>query len=295
MRIRTILVSAAVASAPLAVVGLAGTAQAAQKPAAMATATATTSVTDRLDSGYGGNNWASDTVSRTVTVTEVGADSNLSDCGEAEHCYTFTGTLKDTGTAHAMAGQVSPGAQGIAITGNPSAAMAGHGEYSFHASSNAPSASHVPTHLTGNDESTDNWVEQFFPAGTTFGAGPDFADWSWTYTDSADCQTWVDAFNVGKADSGDITGVDMCPVLSGGHAAAAGTHATLSWVCTRTSSFEVTIVGPGKINGKMSKVSKPEAVYTGLEEGHSYTVTIQPLVDGDPMGKPGKITFHTES
>jgi hypothetical protein len=294
MRIRTILVSAAAVSAPLASIGVATAAHAAARPVAPVTATATTALTDRLDSGFGGNNWASDTVTRTVMVSLVGNDSTLSDCGEgATSCYTYTGTLKDTGTAHAIAGQISPGAQAVPITGSPNAAMAGHGEYSFHASSNHPNAALVPTHLTGNEETTDNWVEQFFPAGTTFGTGPVLSPWAWTYTDSANCQTWTDAFNIGKADSGDITGVDMCPVLSDGHASVDGAHATITWMCTHTSTFELTIVGPGKINGKMSKVTKPEAVYGGLSIGHSYTVTIQPLVNGDPMGKPGKITFHT--
>ncbi len=294
MRIRTILVSAAAISAPLASVGIATAAHAATRQPAVVQASATTSLTNHPDSGYAGNTCALDTISRHATVTQVAPDSNLGDCGEgATTCFTYTGAITDTGTAHAIAGQTSPGAQAVAITGTPAAAIAGRGTVSFHASSGAPSGARVPAHVDGESLSADNWVEQFFPAGTTFGAGPTLSPWSWTYSDAADCQTWVDAFNIGKADSGDITGVSECPVLSDGHAVVDGAHASITWKCTHTSTFELTIVGPGKINGKMSKVTKPQAVYTGLSIGHSYTVTIQPLVNGDPAGKPGKITFHT--
>jgi hypothetical protein len=294
MRIRTILISAAAISAPLASVGVATAAHAASKPQAPVTASATTSLTNHPDSGYAGNTWALDTITRKATVTQIAHDSTLTDCGDtATSCFTYTGTIADTGTAHAIAAQISPGAQAVPITGSPTAAMAGLGNVSFHASSGSPSGTRVPTHVNGESLSADNWVEQFFPAGTTFGTGPVLSPWAWTYSDTADCQTWVDAYNIGKADSGDITGVSQCPVLSDGHASVDGAHATVTWKCTHTSTFELTIVGPGKINGKMSKVTKPEATYTGLEIGHSYTVTIQPLVNGDPAGKPGKITFHT--
>ena len=63
--------------------------------------------------------------------------------------------------------------------------------------------------------STTDWAEQFFPTGTRFGAGPSPPNWS-KYTDTKECQTWVDAYNVTQADSGDITGTDsrMTSVMS---------------------------------------------------------------------------------
>jgi hypothetical protein len=196
-----------------------------------------------------------------------------------------------------MTGQTSPGAQGVAIKGSPVAAMAGRAVVTFHASSGRPDAKLVPAHLSGNKVTTTAWVEQFFPAGTTFGAGPALASWppawSWTYRDSADCQSWVQAFDVSEARSGDITGVDSCPVLSGGHATAARTRATVTWKSTRTSAFKVTITGAGPLNGRTARVTRPRAVYSGLEPGHVYQVKIQPLVDGVPMGKSGKVTFRT--
>src|ERR1700761_2991277 len=98
MRIRTIVVAAAAAAAPLTAVGLGTTAA----HAATTTATAVTKVTDRLDSGYAGNDWAVDRLTRTASVTLTGQDRDTSDCGEsAVTCYTYTGTISDAGTAHA--------------------------------------------------------------------------------------------------------------------------------------------------------------------------------------------------
>ncbi len=290
MRIRTAAISAAVIAAPLAAVGLVTTAH-----ASTTTWSATTRLTQHLDSGFNGDNWATDAITRKATVALVGPDSNTNDCGNAViHCYTYTAMISDTGTAVGITGHASPGAADVPIKGSPSARIAGTAYVNFHASSNAPAARLVPTAMTGNDESATNWVEQFFPQGTSFGDGPSLPSWTWTYTDSGDCQTWVDAYNVGKANSGDITGVDECPIVTHGKTEVTRLHAVASWQSTKTSTFEVTITGPGPLNGKVSRVTKPEAVYsTGLKADHYYEVKIQPLVDGAPAGKPGKVTFIT--
>ena len=290
MRIRTIVIAAAALAVPLSAAGLGTAAHAATK---VQTVSATTMVTDRLDSGFGGNDWASDTIARTVSATLVGKDSNLDDCGSATACYTYTGMISDTGTAHAIAGQTSPGAQGAGITGNPTAKMVGHATVQFHSSSDVPSAKLVPATASGNEVSTPDWVEQLFPEGTTFGADPSLDTWTWTYTDSADCQTWVDAYNIAKADSGDITGVNQCPVVSAGHATVSEGSATVTWKATHSSEFEVTITGPGPDNGLKQKVTTDEVVYHKLWLGHTYEVEVQPLIHGQPAGKAGKITFHT--
>jgi hypothetical protein len=39
------------------------------------------------------------------------------------------------------------------------------------------------------------------------------------------------------------------------------------------------------------KVGKPLAVYSGLESGHTYSVKIQPLVNGVPTGNSGRVDF----
>ena len=37
----------------------------------------------------------------------------------------------------------------------------------------------------------------------------------------------------------------------------------------QTSTFEVTLTGPGKENGRMGRVTVPRAVISGLESGHT--------------------------
>ncbi len=293
MRSRLILASAVAVAAPLSAVSFVTAAHAATP----VTATAVTKVSNHSDSGYNDGDdggWAVDTFTRTATITLVGADPTLTDCGDtATTCYAYTGTITDTGTAAAITGKASPGAQDVPIKGSPVATMNGKATVTFDASSNTPNATLVPKTMTGNSESTTDWVQQFFPDGVT-GKEPTLTAWKWTYADSADCQTWVDELGGTAATSGDITGVDVCPVLSGGKAVSTKTGATITWSSTHTSTFQLTIVGPGKINGHTAKVTKPEAVYSGLSSGHSYTVTIQPLVGGVAEGKAGKITFKTK-
>jgi hypothetical protein len=211
--------------------------------AAAPDATATTQLHARADSGFGGNTWANDALKRISTVTETGPDATLTDCGaSAAACFTYTGTISDTGTAFAITGATSPGALAVPIAGTPSAAVAGSATVTFHSSSSAPDASLVPASLAGAgnaEQSTTNWVEQFFPGGTTFGAGPNLPKWSWDYHDTRNCQHWVDAYNVSQADSGDITGADNCvtsvaPV--GNQTVVVGTPASVQVVGSTTSS-----------------------------------------------------------
>jgi hypothetical protein len=217
MRTRAILVSAVAVAAPLASIAFASTAA----HAATTTTTAVTTITNHLDSGYSGDNWATDTITRTASIAMVARDSTLTDCGDgATSCYTYKGTIKDTGTAAGINGNISPGADAVAIANSPTAAINGVGYFHFHSSSDTPDAGLVPTSITGNPAApadTDDWVEQFFPTGTTFDpSGPNLVSWSWTYTDGKDCQTWLDASDVpNKADSGDITGADSCTTTIG--------------------------------------------------------------------------------
>lgn len=179
------------------------------------TATATSSVLDHPDSGDNGQNWAVDTITRTASVTLKDAAST-SNCGAgATSCYLYEGTLADTGSfttassAHVTTDGLSPD-KSTAISGTETGSITGGSAVEFYASSNAPTAGSVPAVVSGvvsGEETTDNWVEQFFPAGTTFGSGPSLLTWDWTYSTSNTCETWVDAYN---GETGDITGVNAC-------------------------------------------------------------------------------------
>jgi hypothetical protein len=299
VRLRTILVSAAAVAAPLAV-GFATAAQA-DISAGAVTYDAATAITGRAVTGDAGNAWATESILREAVLTGGTTSEPPGDCGPAATtCYVWLGRFTDTGSAQAISGQISPGVQAVPIKGDPTASLEGWTQVYFYASSAGPDPSLVPAKVTGNAVSDAAWFEQFFPAGTTFGVFNSGIDnsYAYVYEDVADCQTW-DHNDSAKGDTGDITGVNACPpvppvpVLSDGHATVSNTRATVTWKSTVTSTFEVTINGPGPLNGRMNKVTKPAAVYGGLESGHTYTVTIQPLVNGTDEGKTGRVTFKT--
>jgi hypothetical protein len=273
------------------------------------TATAATHLTQRPDSGYSGN-WALDNMQRTASVTLGDAVTPATDCGAtATTCYAYTGTISDQGEAFATTGVTSPGAQAVAIKGSPVAAVQGSATVTFDASSDTPSAATVPASLAGAgsaEQSTTNWVEQFFPAGTDFSA-PSLPTWSWVYNDSADCQTWTDAYDVTQANSGDITGVDQCvapvaPTLSLGKAVSVSSHReNVQFTSSGAGELRFVITGPGAINGHVGWVQVHAgvntAVYTGLLSGHGYTVRYTPYTAkyGIPIagGKVGYVYFVT--
>lgn len=179
------------------------------------TATATSTLVDHPDSGNGGN-WAVDSITRTASVTLKGA-APVSNCGgAATTCYLYEGSIHDTGTFTTASSNdvstdgLSPNA-GKSINGTETGDITGGSAVEFYASSNAPSNLGVAAVVSGavsGEQTTGNWVEQFFPAGTTFGAGPNLLNWNWTYSTSNTCETWVDAYN---GETGDITGVNACP------------------------------------------------------------------------------------
>lgn len=189
--------------------GPAGPAGASYEPT---TATATTAVTNRDDSGNHGN-WATDAMSRTVTVTRQGAVS-ARHCGSgATACWFYTGTIEDSGTFTTVPGASSPDA-GTPITGTQTGNMVGGSKIEFYASSDSPSPATALATVSGDSPTSSAWAEQLFPAGTQF-AGESLTNWSWTYTDTspANCETWTDAYNNGggsQAGAGDITGSTHC-------------------------------------------------------------------------------------
>ncbi|HVT97919.1 MAG TPA: hypothetical protein VHE33_10445 [Acidobacteriaceae bacterium] len=257
------------------------------------TATATTHLTNRPDSGYSGNTWADDNLVRTVTVRLVGPDT-------VSGLYDYTATLHDTGTASALTGATSPGSQAVAIKGAPVARVSGSGTYTFTANTSQFSAKDVPFKLSGSAGPTDTWPEYFFAPGTQF-TGMGISNWTWVYTDSRHCQTWTDAYNGSQATSGDITGVSACPVpapkpvIRHLHTDWVSSHsAEVSWNQTVTSTDLVTVTGPGLgRHGWTFATHNDKADFGKLRPWSRYQVTVQPTVNGKPAGHSASISFRT--
>lgn len=182
------------------------------------TATATTAVSNRSDSGYSGGkggNWAKDAFSRAVTITRHGPVA-VSNCGGTAtngvtSCYHYTGTITDTGSFTTISGANSPNA-GTSIHGVVTGTMTGGSAVEFYASSGTPDASLVSATYSGDGISSTNWVEQFFPHGTAFST-PNEINWAYHYAAPNTCETWDDNYNNGggsQPGDGDIVGVNHC-------------------------------------------------------------------------------------
>jgi hypothetical protein len=185
--------------------------------------TAATSVTSRDDSGTNSNgttnNWAADAFTRTAHITfhnAVGSGFCPGIPG-SEVCHSWTGSLTDSGTFTTVPGDAVPGQGslnggaapliGEAVTGH----MQGTINFKFYSSAGPKLAadSNVPSALSGDTPSTGQWVEQFFPAGTSFWdtsgntGGSEYlgVGGSWTYTEALGADSacpnvagrWVDA------------------------------------------------------------------------------------------------------
>jgi hypothetical protein len=181
---------------------------------------ATTKLSDRPDGGNGGD-WADDYMTRVATIKLVGKETTLSDCATgATHCYAYTGTLSDKGTFITIPGTLAPNQSTPGVTEKSPAAhgnISGNATLTFYASSDNPNATGVPSNVNSHNTTpsgegtTTNWVEQFFPNGTTFGAGPTLTSWSWSYVTTGlhPEQHWTDALTNGYGDEagdGNITG-----------------------------------------------------------------------------------------
>jgi Ricin-type beta-trefoil lectin domain len=211
-------VRAGLAGIALLGASLAGVALTTGPASAAGNVTATTTFHAHPDSGNHGT-WADDDFTRTAILTYVGIDPTLTNCGAtATTCFDWIAIISDTGTFYAISGASSPQA-GVTETGSPSGPFEGGSKVTFYASSTSASATGVPTTITGaGPVSVTDWVEQFFPTGTTFGAGPTLTNWSWAYSSSATCENWVDSISNSSGSlpaDGDITGVDKCLTSTG--------------------------------------------------------------------------------
>ena len=86
------------------------------------------------------------------------------------------------------------------------------------------------------------------------------------------------------------------PTLSGGKViSTTATGGVVGWTGTGATSWQVTLTGPGPENGRTATVGTSKATYSGLESGHTYTVTVHPIVGGKvDTGVTGKIDFATK-
>jgi Collagen triple helix repeat (20 copies) len=180
------------------------------------TASAQTDITLDQDSGNHGN-WATDTLTRQMTVTRHGS-APAADCGGTAtngitDCYFYTALMTDNGSFTTDSGAKSPNA-GVSITGQLTGSITGGSSYEFYASSGSPDGTLVPATFNASPDGTNSsdWPERFFPSTVVFG-GMNEINWSYTYDAPATCETWTDAFNNGGGSSspaGDITGVNAC-------------------------------------------------------------------------------------
>jgi hypothetical protein len=192
------------------------------------TATATTRITNDPDSGHGSPPvWATDTITRTVTVTK-GTQVPGTACGlpATAGCWSFTADLSDSGTfitipGHGTPNQACAGCAGELIA-SPAVSGVIQGTYqvTFDASYPVADASLVAkNHDDGGvpavpPYTSKTWGEQFFPAGTSFGNVAGGA-YTWTYQvvkggfPFFTIQRWVDSSDNNDGNSpgaGNVTG-----------------------------------------------------------------------------------------
>lgn len=171
---------------------------------ALLSVNAMSSLTNRPDSG-GHGTWATDTLTRSISITRQHA-AKAAECGPtATTCWFYTGMIADNGTFTTVAGGDSPEA-GTAISGTVNGTVVGASKIEFFASSDSPNPASVDATVNGSAHPTGQWAAMFFPAGTIV-TDSDLLDWAWTYQAAATCEKWV---NAKAGNTGDITGVNAC-------------------------------------------------------------------------------------
>lgn len=163
-----------------------------------------TTLTNRPDSGGGGDTWALDTMTRRASVTSLGGGK-------------YEGSVIDRGSFVTVPGNLVPN-QGIdkgktlgdALVGT----MSGGTGYDFTAPG-TPSTKRIPASMNGvGTTGTGDWMTLFFPAGTKLDGsgmrGTGAEGWSWSYRGVDNChktEKWTDSYaNSGQNPAdGDIT------------------------------------------------------------------------------------------
>lgn len=176
---------------------------------------AITQLTARPDSGGGGHIWALDSISRVLNIQLLGRAT------PASLGWRYSATIRDLGTWRTLPDAFTPNQSGgyhndhiVQIT---TGRLAGQASYEFTATS-LPVMNLVPAAETGAPataaETTSDWYEQAFPAGTFFSGPGELNTWAWDYTDPS-CgpfftQNWLDAASNGGGQTftaGNITGI----------------------------------------------------------------------------------------
>jgi hypothetical protein len=179
--------------------------------------TASTSVSDRDDSGTDNTNWATDAFIRSATLTRTG-EVTASHCdGVVAHCFSYVLDLNDSGSFLTNVGAHAPNDSSATISGRVAGSMTGGGTIDFYASTTAADAGLVDATLTGDVPSTVGWGGEFFVSGTHL-SHQHFVTGGWTYTAPNTCEQWVDSdlTSWGSLDppnsnaAGDVKGINLC-------------------------------------------------------------------------------------
>jgi hypothetical protein len=149
-----------------------------------------------------GGNWASDSFTRTATLTG-GTQASPDLCGRSSGpCFRFTASVADQGTFRTLDGALTPNQStpGKRIEGTASGTVTGRAEFGVFYATAQPQVSLVPT-VASNVWASTTWPLLFFPKGTTV-TGLDLGPWSLTYATLTECgaQQWQDSSGNGYGD-----------------------------------------------------------------------------------------------
>lgn len=103
------------------------------------------------------------------------------------------------------------------------------------------------------------------------------------------------AGSTGSTSSGSTSSGSKPAAPSGGHVISVNnTGAHIGWNANGATKWSVKLTGPGKLNGFTNTVTSPQATYSGLESGHTYTATVTPLSATGTPGPSGQVIFVTK-
>ena len=261
-RLYVLLAALTAALACIIALAAAGTAH------ASTTYTATTSLTNRPDSGNNtdnGGNWAVDNMTRSSVLTDNGPSAT-----EGLEDYTLVITDSGSFTTDAAASNPNGTNPSALIANQPiSGSITGSDTFTFEAPSSAiPNSGGVPATADGSADPTSSWPSLFFAAGTaltSMNEGP----WGWSYYTPQTCESWADtSANGAGAGSGDggISGVGQCAVSvtnPGTQVTHVGSGASLQVLASTASSDKALTYSATGLPGGLT-ISSSTGVISGI-------------------------------